>query len=96
MVGLVGKTVLTPKPVQLGTVLGVAVSDYVSAVAAADNEDLTQLVVGEILPVTFDICVAGFQYHVAAFAIVDRVENCLVAFVYPALSQRLGNRLLIN
>src|SRR6266849_10974237 len=46
MVCLVGKTVLAPETVQLGTVLGVAVGDNVSAVAAADNEDLSQFMVG--------------------------------------------------
>lgn len=96
MVGLVGKTVLTPETVQLGTILGVAVGDNVSAVAAADNEDLSQFMVGQVLPVAFDVGVAWFEYHVAAFTVVDRVEDRLVAFVYPSLGQSANNRLKIN
>ncbi len=93
MVCLIGKTVLAPETVQLGTVLGVAVGDNVSAVAAADNEDLSQFMVGQCLPVAFDIRVTRFEYHVAAFTVVDRVEDRLVAFVYPSFGQSANNRL---
>ena len=96
MVCLVGKTVLTPEPVQLRTILGVAVSDNVSAMAAADNEDLPQFMIGQVPPVAFDVSVAGFEYHVTALTIVDSVENRLVSFVHPALSQSVGNRLQIS
>ena len=49
--------------------------------------------VGQVLPVAFDIRVTRFEYHVAAFTVVDRVEDRLVAFVYPSLSQSANNRL---
>jgi hypothetical protein len=86
------KAILAPELVSRGAVPDVAVCYDVSAEAATDDEDFPQLVVREILHVAFDIHVAGFEYHVTAFAIVDRVENRLVAFVYPALCQSLANR----
>ena len=42
-----GETVLAPELVLLGAVLGMAVSDDVSAVTATDDEDLAHLVIGK-------------------------------------------------
>jgi|GEM_PF-6047428 len=84
---LVGKAILTPKPIELGTILSIAVGNNVSAMAAPDDEDLSQFMVRKVLPVAFDISVSGFENHVAAFTIIDGFKNRLVALVYPALSQ---------
>jgi hypothetical protein len=81
-----GDAVLTPELVSLGAVLGVAVGYNVSAVPAADDEDFPHFVMGEFFLVPLYVVVAGFQYHIAVLAVVDCFEDCLVSFVYPALS----------
>ena len=78
--------VLAPELVSLRAVLGVAVSYYVSAISAANDEDFTHLVMWKLLPVTLYVAVAGFEYHVAILTVVDCFENCLVSVVYPVLS----------
>jgi hypothetical protein len=90
------KAILAPELVSRGAVLRVAVCYDVSAEAAMDDEDFPQLVVREVLPVTLNVSIASFQYHVTAFTVIDRVKNCLVTFVHPALRQIVRNRLRIN
>ena len=63
---------------------------------AADDEDFSQFMVGQIPSVAFDVSVAGFEYHVTALTVVDRVENRLVTLVYPALCQSFSNSLQTN
>ena len=55
-----GDTVFAPELVSLRAVLGVAVGYYVSAVAAADDEDFTHFVMWKFFLVTFHVSVAGF------------------------------------
>ncbi len=63
--------VLAPELVSLGAVLGMAVSYYISAVAASNDEDLPHLVMWKFLLVSLYVAVAKVQYHVAALAVVD-------------------------
>jgi len=53
-------TILAPKLVSLGAVLGMAVGYRVSAVAAADDEDFTHFVMREVFLVPFYVLVARF------------------------------------
>jgi hypothetical protein len=55
-----GDAVLTPELVFLGTVLGMAVGYYVSAVTTADNEDFAHLVMWDFPLVSFYVGVARF------------------------------------
>ncbi len=82
--------VLTPELVSLGTVLGVAVGYYVSAVPTADDEDFPHLVMWKVFLVPFYVTVAGVQYHVAVLTVVDCFEDCFVPFVYPVFSHGSG------
>ena len=81
-----GDAVLAPELISLGAVLGVAVCYYVSAVAAADDEDFPHLVMWKFFLMSLYVAVARFQYHIAILTVVDCFENCLVSFVYPVLS----------
>ena len=76
-----GDAVPAPELVSFGAVLGVAVGDYVSAVAAADYEDLPQLMVRKLFLVSLDIHVTRFENHVTTFTVVDRVKDCSIALV---------------
>lgn len=81
----INQAILAPEPVELGAVLGVAVGDYFSTMAAANDEHPPQLVAGEVFLVALDIQIARFEYHVTAFTVVYRVEDRLVTLVYPVL-----------
>ncbi len=75
----------------LGAVLGVAIGYYVSAAAAADDEDFPHLVMWKLSLVSLYVAVARFQYHIAILAIVYGFENCFVPFVDPILSHGLDS-----
>ena len=87
-----GDAVLAPEPVFLGAVLGMAVGHDVSTEAAANDEDFPHFVMWKFLLVSFYVAVPKFQYHIAVLAVVYRVENRLVALVYPAFGQSVSNR----
>ena len=84
---VIRNAILAPELVILGVVLGVAVCDDVSAVAAADYQNLPDLMAGEVVLVPFNVRIARLKNHVAAFTIVDRVQYCSVTLVDPALGQ---------
>ncbi len=84
------EAILAPELVSRGTILGVAVGYYVSAVPTADDEDFPHLVMWKVFLVPFYVAVAGFQYHVAVLTVVDCFEDCFVPFVYPVFSHGSG------
>jgi hypothetical protein len=92
----INETILAPELVSLGAVLGVAVGYYVSAVPATDDEDFPHFVMGKLFLVSLYLAVARFQYRIAILTIVDGFKNCLVPFVYPALSHGVGRSLVLE
>ena len=87
---------LTPEPVSLRAILGMAVGYNVSATVAAHDEDLPHLMMRKLFFVLFYVSVAGFQHHVAALTVVDHFENCLVPLVYPVLSHNISGAPLVK
>jgi hypothetical protein len=79
-----GDAVLAPELVLLLTILCVRVSYNVFTVGASDDEDFAHLV-NRISSVPVKVWIAWFHYCVADLAIVDGLEDCLVALVYPVL-----------
>ena len=80
-----GDAVLAPELVSLRAVLGVAVGDDVSAMTAADDEDLAHLVIGKFFLVLLHFVVSRVENYVAVLAIVDCFKDSLVAIVDPVL-----------
>jgi len=82
----INQGILTPELVSLGTVLGMTVGYYASAVPTPNDEDFPHFVMREFFLVPFYVAVAWVEYHVAVFAVVDGFEDCFVSFVWPVLS----------